>query len=393
MLVVFGHNVKEIKFNVPFLAGNERKYLDEVFQNMQFAGNGPFTNRVQSFLEAYLNAPRVLLTHSCTGALELAAMLAGFGPGDEVIVPSFTFVTSASAIQRTGATVVFCEVDQETMIVDLVDLESKITEKTKGVVIVDYAGNTCNFEQVTKICSQYGLECIEDAAQGLGSLYKGKKLSTLARFGAISFHETKNIHSGLGGCLVINNQKDVEKAEMVWERGTNRSAFFKGLVDKYSWQEIGSSFYPSELQAAFLFAQLEGLETNLKKRKDVWESYFNEISKIEKRSKFRILKTPDWCENNAHLFGLIFDTPEMADKIRIDLNKHGINAVIHYVPLHESKVGAELGYTASDLPITSNAASCLLRLPLHHELSQDDVFYIIQILGKLLDSNSPNYRL
>ena len=230
-----------MKFNVPFLTGNEKDYVNEVFDSQEFSGNGEFTKRVQNMLEEILGAERVLLTHSCTGALELAALLSGFGPGDEVLVPSYTFVTSASSVMRTGATPVFCEVDEHTMLLDLDDLESKINSNTKGIVAVDYAGFGNDYTRVNQICKEHNLVCIQDSAQGLGAQWNAQPLSTHTRFGAISFHQTKNIHSGLGGCLVINNAEDVEKAEMVWERGTNRSAFFKGLVDKYNWQVVGLS--------------------------------------------------------------------------------------------------------------------------------------------------------
>ena len=219
--------MRSIKFNVPFLSGNEKDYINEVFDAQEFAGNGRFTKRAQKMLENMLGAERVLLTHSCTGALEMAAMLAGFGPGDEVLVPSYTFVTSASSVMRTGATPVFCEIDEETMLLDLDDVEAKINSKTRGIVAVDYAGFGLDYTRIDALCSKHNLVCIEDAAQGLGSEWNNQPLGTHTRFGTISFHQTKNIHSGLGGCLVLNDANDVAKAEMIWERGTNRSAFFQ----------------------------------------------------------------------------------------------------------------------------------------------------------------------
>lgn len=372
--------MRSIKFNVPFLAGNEKDYINEVFASQEFAGNGPFTKRTQQMLEEILGAERVLLTHSCTGALEIASMLAGFGPGDEVLVPSYTFVTSASSIMRTGATPVFCEINKETMLLDFDDVEAKINSNTKGIVAVDYAGFGMDFNRLNSICSEHNLVCIEDAAQGLGSEWNGKPLGTHTRFGTISFHQTKNIHSGLGGCLVINNSEDVEQAEMIWERGTNRSAFFKGLVDKYNWQVVGSSFYPSELQAAFLCAQLEQLEENLSRRMNIWTHYEQLLSPLEEKGVLRILRQPDGCNHNAHMMAIVLNSPEEADKIRLQLNQNGVQAVIHYVPLHESPVGKGLGYKPDDLPTTSKTASSLIRLPLHLSMDENDVEYVVTIL-------------
>ena len=372
--------MRTVPFNVPFLSGSENKYIQEVFDQNEFAGNGPFTKKVQKLLEEYLDAPRVLLTHSCTGALELAAMLAGFGPGDDVLVPSFTFVTSASAIMRTGANVIFCEIDPETMLLDIEDLKEKITPKTKGIVAVDYAGYSIDFNQINDICEKYNLICIEDAAQGLGASWNGKALATNSRFGTISFHQTKNIHSGLGGCLVINNEEDIAKSEILWERGTDRSAFFKGLVDKYSWQDVGSSFYPSELQAAFLYGQLEGLEKNLKQRLELWNYYEKTLRPLEKLEHFKLLRPPKDCSHNAHMMALVFPTPIYADVIRKLLNEKGIQAVIHYVPLHASPMGEKMGYIPPDLPITLETAASLIRLPLHIMMTKEDIDYIYSIL-------------
>jgi len=375
--------VRSIKFNVPFLSGNEKDYINEVFDAQEFAGNGRFTKRAQKMLEDMLGAERVLLTHSCTGALEMAAMLADFGPGDEVLVPSYTFVTSASSVMRTGATPIFCEIDEETMLLDLDDVEAKINSKTRGIVAVDYAGYGLDFTRIHDLCSKHNLVCIEDAAQGLGSEWNEQPLGTHTRFGTISFHQTKNIHSGLGGCLVLNDASDVAKAEMIWERGTNRSAFFKGLVDKYNWQVVGSSFYPSELQAAFLCAQLEQLDDNLSRRMELWNHYERSLSPLENSGAFRVLRQPKKCKHNAHMLALVLPNPEEADRLRLYLNKNGVQAVIHYVPLHQSPVGKELGYDEHQLPITSKTAASLVRLPLHLDMNKDDVEHVVKILREL----------
>ena len=375
--------MRSIKFNVPFLSGNEKDYINEVFDAQEFAGNGRFTKRAQKMLENMLGAERVLLTHSCTGALEMAAMLAGFGPGDEVLVPSYTFVTSASSVMRTGATPVFCEIDEETMLLDLDDVEAKINSKTRGIVAVDYAGFGLDYTRIDALCSKHNLVCIEDAAQGLGSEWNNQPLGTHTRFGTISFHQTKNIHSGLGGCLVLNDANDVAKAEMIWERGTNRSAFFKGLVDKYNWQVVGSSFYPSELQAAFLCAQLEQLDDNLSRRMELWNHYEKSLSPLENGGGFRVLRQPKKCKHNAHMMALVLPSPEEADRARLYLNENGVQAVIHYVPLHQSPVGKELGYDEHQLPITSKTAASLIRLPLHLDMNKDDVEHVVKILREL----------
>ena len=375
--------MRSIKFNVPFLSGNEKDYINEVFDAQEFAGNGRFTKRAQKMLEDMLGAERVLLTHSCTGALEMAAMLAGFGPGDEVLVPSYTFVTSASSVMRTGATPVFCEIDEETMLLDLDDVEAKINSKTRGIVAVDYAGFGLDYTRIDALCSKHNLVCIEDAAQGLGSEWNNQPLGTHTRFGTISFHQTKNIHSGLGGCLILNDASDVAKAEMIWERGTNRSAFFKGLVDKYNWQVVGSSFYPSELQAAFLCAQLEQLDDNLSRRMELWNHYERSLSQLENSGAFRVLRQPKKCKHNAHMMALVLPSPEEADRVRLYLNDNGVQAVIHYVPLHQSPVGKELGYDEHQLPITSKTAASLVRLPLHFDMNKDDVEHVVKILREL----------
>ena len=355
----------KIPFNVPFTSGRERAYIDEVFSNGHFAGNGPFTVKAQNWLENHLGAARVLLTHSCTAGLEISAMLSGLGPGDEVLMPSFTFVTTASSMMRGGALPVFCEVNPDTMLIDLDDARKRVTPRTKAIVPVHYAGLAPDMDEIMKFADAHNLAVIEDSAQGLGSTWKGRPLGTFAPLGAISFHETKNIHSGLGGCLIINDPDLVGRAEIVWERGTDRSAFFKGFVDKYSWQEVGSSFYPSEFQAAFLLAQLEAMDENLAARRRIWNAYDEALSPLEEAGVLRILRSDSESNHNAHMFAIQMPTPEDADQTRIRLNEGGIQAVIHYVPLHTSGMGSRLGYKPEDLPVTVDSAGRLLRLPLH----------------------------
>ena len=372
--------MEPIPFNVPYLAGNEKRYMDEVFSNLHFAGNGPFTKRVQDLLEEMISAPRVLLTHSCTAALEMAALLHDLGPGDEVIIPSYTFVTTASSMMRTGAKVVFCEIDPETMLIDVDDAALRITDRTKAIVPVHYAGFTTPILELEEICKPKGIAIIEDAAQALGTLFDGLPSSRNSPLTTISFHETKNIHSGLGGCLIINNPEFIGRAEMIWERGTNRSEFFKGLVDKYTWKELGSSFYPTEFQAAFLLAQLENMDANLTIRRALWNAYEEAFIVHENRGLLRILRPPKNCNDNAHMFAILLPTSEIADKVRIHLNDNGVNATIHYVPLHASAMGERMGMKPADLPITLDASSRLVRLPLHHELKIEDIQFIASLL-------------
>jgi len=315
----------------------------------------------------------------------MASILAGLGPGDEVLIPSFTFVTSASSVMRSGATPVFCEVDPKTMQLDLDDAARRITKNTKAIIPVHYAGFSTDMDLAMDFANSHGIIMIEDAAQGLGSSWNGAPLGSFAPLSAISFHETKNIHCGLGGCIIVNRRDFVDRAEIIWERGTNRSAFFKGLVDKYSWQEVGSSFYPSELQAAFLLAQLESLKDNITNRLKIWNMYSDSLSKLEESGALRILRPSENSDHNAHMFAIILPNSEEADRIRNELNSSGIQAVIHYVPLHSSNMGSKLGYSPSDLPITMDAASSLLRLPLHHKISDSDILFIADKLGSLLD--------
>jgi len=369
-----------IRFNVPFVAGNELENIGKVFSGGHFAGNGPFTNLCQDWLQDYLGAPRVLLTHSCTGALEMSAILTDLEPGDEVIMPSFTFTTTASSFMRSGASPVFCEIDPATMLLDLDDAEMCITPQTKAIVPVHYAGCSLDMHRLLSIADANGLTVIEDAAQGLGSNWKGAPLGTFAPLAAISFHETKNIHSGLGGCLVINNPDLIDRAEVVWERGTDRSAFFRGLVDKYTWREVGSSFYPTEFQAAFLYAQLMAMDGNLEKRHNIWESYESRLSDLDESGLLRILKQSVNNDANAHMFAVILPTQQICDELRAYLNYNGVEAVIHYVPLHQSSVGSELGYSESDLPLTADLAARILRLPLHHEIGDSDISKISRLI-------------
>ena len=379
-----------IPFNVPYLSGKEMEYVKQVFTNNHFAGNGYFTKKVQNLLKEYFDAEHVLLTHSCTGALEMSALICDLSNGDEVIMPSFTFVTTASSMLRNGAMPIFCEIDPQTMQIDLADAEKKLTPKTKAIIPVHYGGFSLDMDALIEFARIHDLIIIEDAAQALGTSWNSIPLGSFGPLATISFHETKNIHSGLGGCLIINDPKMVKKAEIIWERGTNRADFLRGSVDKYSWHAMGSSFYPCELQAAFLLAQLESLDDNLQLRNKLRDDYVSKLNNINNKNMIKILHPQDNHNYNAHMMAILLENPEISDYIRIKLNTLGIQAVIHYVPLHSSEMGIKLGYKEGDLPISENLSKSLIRLPLHHLLTSEEISYICNTIDELLSNYDEN---
>ena len=362
-----------IRFHEPYLGGNELDYLRQVIERGQFAGNGPFTVRCQTLMEQRYIVPRVLLTHSCTAALEMTALLLDLGPGDEVILPSYTFSTTASSFLRTGAKLVFCEVDPETMMVDVDDIAARITQRTKAIVPVHYAGVAADLHRILPLAKKHGIEVVEDAAQALESTLDGKPLGTFARFGCISFHETKNLHAGLAGALYINDPADAERATFIWERGTNRQSQLRGLVDKYTWVELGSSFYPSELQAAFLLAQLESIDRNRQEREILFNAYIEQLAPMAEQGHFRLPRVDPGRTLNYHALFLTFPSLAACDKVRSALKEHDIHAYIGYVPLHSSPMGIKLGYRPEDLPLTQEMSGRVLRLPFHNKLSRQDI--------------------
>ena len=364
---------KRIEFNIPYLSGNEKQYIEKVFKNSFFAGNGPFTKEAQNFLQEYFSIQHVLLTNSCTAALEITALLLDIKPDDEILLPSYTFASTASAYLRTGAKLVFCEIDPATMNIDANDLKKRITKHSRAIVPVHYGGISADMSSIVQLANEHDLIVIEDAAQGLGSKINNTWLGSIGTFGTISFHETKNIHCGLGGALFINDTTWFERAEDIWERGTNRGKMLKGLVDKYSWVEIGSSFYPTELQAAFLLAQLEAFHKNSSEREIIHTHYFTELKHLEQGGSFNLPKITSDKKINYHSFYLICNSIDDCDKLRQFLFKKNIQAYIGYVPLHSSKMGQQLGYKSGDLPITEEYAQRVLRLPFHNSLSQEDL--------------------
>lgn len=365
--------MRPIPFNVPWLAGNEQAMITEAFANRVFGGHGPFARRCMRHLEELHGAQRALITSSCTGALEMAALLLNLQPGDEVLVPSFTFVATASAFLRCGARPVFVEVDPRTMTMCPVDAERRITKRTRAIAPIHYAGISADMTALQALATTHNLVIVEDAAQGLDAFLDGQRLGTFAPLAAFSFHETKNIHCGIGGALLVNDPQYVERAEFIWHRGTDRSRMLRGMTDKYTWVELGSSFYPSDLQAAFLLAQLESLDRNTAERGRAWNHYQEQLAPLAAAGLFAL---PTIAENqriNYHCYFLLARTAQERENLRVHLADRGIAAYVHYVPLHSSPMGRRLGWRAQDLPVTEDTANRLLRLPMHTALSDEDL--------------------
>lgn len=346
------------------MTGKELLYIAEAHNNGVLAGDGSFTKRCHRWLEENTGAKKALLTHSCTAALEMAAILANIQPGDEVIMPSYTFVSTANAFVLRGAVPIFVDIRTDTLNIDENLIEAAITGRTRAIVPVHYAGVACEMDKIMEIAVRYGLLVIEDAAQAIMSSYKGRPLGSIGHLGVLSFHETKNIVSGEGGALLINDERFIERAEIIREKGTNRSQFFRGQVDKYTWCDIGSSFLPGELIAAFLWAQMEEAQQITRRRLNIWTIYRNALAPLAAAGRMRLPFIPDGCKHNAHMFYVIFPDSETRARAIALLHAVGVDAVFHYVPLHDSPVGSILGRVAGIMPVTHLAADCLLRLPL-----------------------------
>jgi dTDP-4-amino-4,6-dideoxygalactose transaminase len=366
-----------IPFNRPYLTGNEFTHIQEAVAAGQLAGNGRFTKLCQGWLERRVGAPRVLLTQSCTAALEMAGLLVDLGPGDEVIMPSFTFVSTANAFVLRGATPVFVDIRPDTLNVDEHQIEAAITPRTKAIVVVHYAGVSCEMDAVMDIARRRGLIVIEDAAHALMSSYKGRPLGGFGHLATFSFHETKNLISGEGGALVINDERLVERAEIIWEKGTNRSQFSRGRVDKYTWMDVGSSFLPGELTAAFLWAQLEEAERITARRLDLWNRY-RDGSTVLVAMGLRGPVVPAECGHNAHLFYVLLPRSVNRNDILADLNARGVNAVFHYVPLHSSPAGQRYGRASGSMSVTDDISARLIRLPLWVGMPEDAPQMIVE---------------
>lgn len=370
----------QIPFNKPHLTKKEFTYIKQAHTSGKLSGDGIFTKKCHEWLEKKLGVEKALLTHSCTGALEMMAMLSHINPGDEVIMPSFTFVSTANAVVLRGGIPVFIDIRKDTLNMDEALIEKAITKKTKAIAPVHYAGVSCEMDTIMKIARKHKLLVIEDAAQGFLAKYKGKYLGTIGHMGAYSFHETKNIISGEGGALVLNDKKFVERAEIIREKGTNRSKFFRGQVDKYTWVDIGSSYLPSEVVAAFLFAQLEQAEPINKKRIRIWNTYHKAFADLEKIGLLRRPIVPKECEHNGHLYYILLKDLETRTKLINYLKENGVMSVFHYIPLHSSPAGKKFGKSAGSLKITNHVAETLLRLPLYYGITKKDTDKIIALV-------------
>jgi dTDP-4-amino-4,6-dideoxygalactose transaminase len=374
-----------IPFNKPFLIGNEIEYIRQAISTGKISGDGTFTKKCHEFFESHFGFEKVLLTSSCTDALEMAAILAEIRPGDEVILPSYTFVSTANAFVLRGANLQFADSLPDVPNIDPLEIEKLITPKTKAIVVVHYGGVACMMDEIMAIAAKHNLLVIEDAAQAIDSFYKGRALGSIGHFSAFSFHETKNVISGEGGMIVLNRKEYIPRAEIIREKGTNRTAFFRGEVDKYNWVDIGSSFLPSEITAAFLFAQLEHLEQIQAKRKILWNLYYSLLVPLEKRGLLMLPVIPEFASNNAHLFYIRLNSLDERTRVADYLKKNGILAVFHYLSLHKSPFYKHR-YTKRDLPNSNLFSDTLLRLPMYYELSENDLRFIVAKIKEFYDS-------
>lgn len=367
-----------IDFNVPPYVGNELNYVKEAVENHKICGDGIFTKKCSEWLEQKTSTTKALLTTSCTHATELAAILCDIGPGDEVIMPSYTFVSTADAFVLRGATPVFVDIRPDTMNIDERLIESAITDKTKAIVPVHYAGVACEMDTIMEIANRHGLYVIEDAAQGIMSEYKGQALGTIGDFGCYSFHETKNYSMGEGGALLIKSAEHVEDAEIIREKGTNRSKFFRGQIDKYTWVSAGSSYLPSELNAAYLWAQLEKAELINQNRLDAWAYYYEALLPLADQGKIELPYIPDGCKHNAHMFYIKATDLEERSALLAFLKENGVGCVFHYIPLHSAPAGLRYGRFHGEDKYTTKESERLLRLPMYYGLEKSDQKKVVE---------------
>lgn len=365
-----------ISFNVPPYVGNEKEYLSKAIDNRKLCGDGEFTAKCSRWLEDKTGASKVLLTTSCTHALEMASILSDIQPGDEVIMPSYTFVSTADAFVMRGAKIVFVDIRPDTMNIDENLIEDAITEKTKAIVVVHYAGVACEMNKISEIAKKHNLAIIEDAAQAIMSSYYGKPLGTFGSFGCLSFHETKNYTMGEGGALLINNPDSIEAAEIVREKGTNRSKFFRGQIDKYTWVDYGSSYLPGELNAAYLFAQLEQADKVNNARLNCWNRYYSRLTQLRDSGKIELPFIPEGCVHNAHMFYIKAESLEVRTELIDFLKANGILSVFHYIPLHSAPAGIKFGEFHGVDKYTTSHSERLMRLPMYYGLTEAEVDYI-----------------
>jgi dTDP-4-amino-4,6-dideoxygalactose transaminase len=377
-----------IPFNKPLITGRELSYIAQAVESGQLAGDGSFTKRCHAWLEETFNGTCALLTHSCTSALEMAGILSGIGPGDEVVLPSYTFVSTANAFALRGATLRFVDIRDDTFNLDERLLEAAVTPRTKVIVPVHYGGVACAMDEITAIARHHGCLVVEDAAHAVHARYHGRWLGTLGDLGCYSFHETKNFISGEGGALMVNDARFIERAEIIREKGTDRSNFHRGVVDKYSWVDIGSSYLPSEIIAAFLLAQLEEAERITAKRVALHQRYLQGFAAVIASGRVHTQHVPFGCEHNGHLFCLLIRDAGERARLITHLRDHGILAVFHYVPLHTSPMGQRLGGSQGQLPVTEVVAERLVRLPLYHGLTHTHQDQVIDLVLRFLADES-----
>jgi len=381
-----------LPFNRPELAGKELEYIQAAINNCHLSGDGQFSRKCHHWLEEVLGAHKALLTHSCTGALEMAAILLDLQPGDEVIMPSFTFVSTANAFVLRGAVPVFVDIRPDTLNIDESLIESAITPRTRAVVVVHYAGVACEMDRIMELADRHGLKVVEDAAHAILGTYKGRRLGTIGQFAALSFHETKNLIAGECGALLINDPAYSRRAEIIREKGTNRSAFFRGEIDKYTWVDVGSSFLPSELQAAFLFAQLEMAEEITSERLRVWNRYHELLEPLQSEGFVRRPSVPPGCGQNGHLYYLLVQSAEIRDALLSYLKQREVGALFHYVPLHNVPAGVRFGRCHGELPVTEHSSECLIRLPFWRSLSDEQISYVVASIEEFFRQPDRDFR-
>ena len=381
-----------IPFNWPFMTGRELGYIQQAHRNGVLSGGGSFSRLCESWLAERSGSARTLLTHTCTDALEMAALLLRIEPGDEIIMPSYTYVSTANAFVLRGAIPVFVDVRADTLNLDENLIEAAITPRTRAIVPVHYAGVACEMNQIMEIAAEHHLAVVEDAAQGILASYRGRALGSIGDLGAYSFHETKNVMSGEGGCLLINDSELVARAEIIREKGTDRSCFFRGEVDKYRWQDLGSSFLPSEIIAAFLWAQLEEADDITNRFKQLWTAYHAMLEPLEARGLLRRPVIPQGCEHNAHIYYVLIAPTIVREQVVGELDRNGVDAIPHYVPLHDAPAGRRYGRVAGELPVTNAIAEQVLRLPMWIGLTREQQERVVDVLDATLSNAGPARR-